>query len=63
MNVVGTRALTRSCGSTRAQHDRTLAIPDGHVVALLGPNSDGMPERGSSGWVSDIRIFPESTYP
>jgi ABC-2 type transport system ATP-binding protein len=41
MNVVETHALTKSYGSTRALHDCTLAIPDGHVVALVGPNGAG----------------------
>ena len=38
MNVIETRALGKSYGSTRALHDCTLAIPDRHVVALVGPN-------------------------
>jgi ABC-2 type transport system ATP-binding protein len=41
MNVVETHALGKSYGSTRALHDCTLAIPDGHVVALVGPNGAG----------------------
>jgi ABC-2 type transport system ATP-binding protein len=41
MNVIETRALGKSYGSTRALHDCTLAIPDGHVVALVGPNGAG----------------------
>jgi ABC-2 type transport system ATP-binding protein len=41
MNVVEAHALGKSYGSTRALHDCTLAIPDGHVVALVGPNGAG----------------------
>jgi len=41
MNVVETHALGKSYGSTRALHHCTLAIPDGHVVALVGPNGAG----------------------
>ena len=41
MNVIETHALGESYGSTRALHDCTLAIPDRHVVALVGPNGAG----------------------
>jgi ABC-2 type transport system ATP-binding protein len=41
MNVIETRALGKSYGFTKALHDCTLAIPDGHVVALVGPNGAG----------------------
>jgi ABC-2 type transport system ATP-binding protein len=41
VNVIETYALGKSYGSTRALHDCTLAIPDGHVVALVGPNGAG----------------------
>ena len=41
MNVIETHALGKSYGSTRALHDCTLAIPDRHVVALVGPNGAG----------------------
>jgi ABC-2 type transport system ATP-binding protein len=41
MNVIETHALGKSYGSTRALLDCTLAIPDGHVVALVGPNGAG----------------------
>jgi ABC-2 type transport system ATP-binding protein len=41
MNVIETRSLSKSYGSTRALHDCTLAIPGGHVVALVGPNGAG----------------------
>ncbi len=41
MNVIETHGLGKSYGSTKALHDCTLAIPDGHVVALVGPNGAG----------------------
>jgi ABC-2 type transport system ATP-binding protein len=41
VNVIQTRALGKSYGSTRALRDCTLAIPEGHVVALVGPNGAG----------------------
>ena len=41
MNVIEARALGKSYGSTRALRDCTLAIPGGHVVALVGPNGAG----------------------
>jgi ABC-2 type transport system ATP-binding protein len=41
MNVIETHALSKSYGSTRALNTCTLAIPDGHVVALVGPNGAG----------------------
>jgi len=41
VNVIETHALGKSYGSTRALHDCTLAIPNGHVVALVGPNGAG----------------------
>jgi ABC-2 type transport system ATP-binding protein len=41
VNVVETHALSKCYGSTRALRDCTLAIPDGHVVALVGPNGAG----------------------
>jgi ABC-2 type transport system ATP-binding protein len=41
VNVIETHALAKSYGSTRALDDCTLAIPDGHVVALVGPNGAG----------------------
>jgi ABC-2 type transport system ATP-binding protein len=41
MNVIETRALGKSYGSKRALHDCSLAVPDGHVVALVGPNGAG----------------------
>ena len=41
MNVIETHALGKSYGQTRALQDCTLAIPEGHVVALVGPNGAG----------------------
>ncbi len=41
MNVIETHCLSKSYGSTRALVDCTLAIPDGHIVALVGPNGAG----------------------
>ena len=41
MNVIETHSLGKSYGSTRALNNCTLAIPDGHVVALVGPNGAG----------------------
>jgi ABC-2 type transport system ATP-binding protein len=41
MNVIETRALGKSYGLTKALGDCTLAIPEGHVVALVGPNGAG----------------------
>lgn len=41
MNVVETRELGRRYGSTWALRDCTLAIPEGHLVALVGPNGAG----------------------
>src|SRR5580700_8615787 len=40
-NIIETHALGKSYGATRALHDCTLAIPEGHVVALVGPNGAG----------------------
>ena len=41
MNVVEARNLSKRYGSTQALRDCTLAIPDGHVTALVGPNGAG----------------------
>src|SRR5579863_8598262 len=41
MNVIETRGLGKSYGSTSALRDCTLAIPEQHVVALVGPNGAG----------------------
>jgi ABC-2 type transport system ATP-binding protein len=41
MNVIETRALGKRYGSTWALRECSLAIPEGHVVALVGPNGAG----------------------
>jgi ABC-2 type transport system ATP-binding protein len=41
MNVIETNALGKRYGNTWALRDCSLAIPDGHVVALVGPNGAG----------------------
>jgi ABC-2 type transport system ATP-binding protein len=41
MNVIESHALGKSYGATKALHDCSLAIPEGHVVALVGPNGAG----------------------
>jgi ABC-2 type transport system ATP-binding protein len=41
VNVIETRDLGRRYGSKWALRDCTLAIPDGHLVALVGPNGAG----------------------
>ena len=41
MNVVETQALSRRYGGTWALRECTLAIPEGHLVALVGPNGAG----------------------
>ena len=41
MNAIETHALSKTYGSTHALRDCTLAVPDGHVVALVGPNGAG----------------------
>jgi ABC-2 type transport system ATP-binding protein len=41
MNILESRGLTKSYGTTKALEDCTLAIPRGHVVALVGPNGAG----------------------
>jgi ABC-2 type transport system ATP-binding protein len=41
MNVLETHGLGKSYGATKALDDCTLAIPEGHVVALVGPNGAG----------------------
>jgi ABC-2 type transport system ATP-binding protein len=41
MNVVETRALSKRYGRTRALEECSLAIPEGHVAALVGPNGAG----------------------
>ena len=41
MNVIEASGLGKRYGSTWALRECTLAIPDGHVVALVGPNGAG----------------------
>jgi ABC-2 type transport system ATP-binding protein len=41
MNVVESNGLGKRYGSTWALRDCNLAIPDGHVAALVGPNGAG----------------------
>jgi ABC-2 type transport system ATP-binding protein len=41
MNVIEARGLGKSYGSTWALRECTLAVPAGHVVALVGPNGAG----------------------
>jgi ABC-2 type transport system ATP-binding protein len=41
MNVIEASGLGKRYGSTWALRQCTLAIPDGHVVALVGPNGAG----------------------
>jgi ABC-2 type transport system ATP-binding protein len=41
MNIIQTSGLGRRYGGTWALRDCTLAIPDGHLVALVGPNGAG----------------------
>ena len=41
MNVIEARALGKSYGGSWALRECTLAIPDGHVAALVGPNGAG----------------------
>ena len=41
MNVIETSGLGKRYGSTWALRECTLAIPAGHVAALVGPNGAG----------------------
>jgi ABC-2 type transport system ATP-binding protein len=41
MNVIEASGLSKCYGSTWALRDCTLAVPAGHVVALVGPNGAG----------------------
>jgi ABC-2 type transport system ATP-binding protein len=41
VNVIEANALAKRYGSTWALRDCSLAIPDGHVAALVGPNGAG----------------------
>jgi ABC-2 type transport system ATP-binding protein len=41
MNIIETRNLDKRYGRTWALRDCTLAIPEGHLAALVGPNGAG----------------------
>jgi ABC-type multidrug transport system ATPase subunit len=41
VNVIETRGLGKCYGRTRALRECTLAIPAGHVAALVGSNGAG----------------------
>jgi ABC-2 type transport system ATP-binding protein len=41
MSIIETTALGRRYGATWALRDCTLAVPEGHLVALVGPNGAG----------------------
>ena len=41
MNIIETSGLGKRYGSTWALRECTLAIPAGHVAALVGPNGAG----------------------
>src|SRR5579862_288969 len=41
MNVIEARSLSKRFGDTWALHECSLAIPAGHVAALVGPNGAG----------------------
>jgi ABC-2 type transport system ATP-binding protein len=41
MNIIEANGLGKNYGSTWALRDCTLAIPEGHMVALVGPNGAG----------------------
>src|SRR6476469_7671249 len=41
MNIIEANTLGKRYGGTWALHECTLAIPDGHVAALVGPNGAG----------------------
>ncbi|KQW48481.1 hypothetical protein ASC77_06910 [Nocardioides sp. Root1257] len=41
MNIIETTDLGRRYGATWALRDCTLAVPEGHLVALVGPNGAG----------------------
>jgi ABC-2 type transport system ATP-binding protein len=41
MNVIEAHTLDKRYGSTWALHECTLAVPEGHLAALVGPNGAG----------------------
>ena len=41
MNVIEANGLGKRYGSTRALRECSLAVPEGHVAALVGPNGAG----------------------
>jgi len=41
MNVIEATGLGKRYGNSWALRDCSLAVPDGHVVALVGPNGAG----------------------
>ena len=41
MNIIETSGLSKRYGGTWALRECTLAIPAGHVAALVGPNGAG----------------------
>ena len=41
MNIIEASGLGKRYGSTWALHECTMAIPAGHVAALVGPNGAG----------------------
>jgi ABC-2 type transport system ATP-binding protein len=41
VNVLESHGISKAYGTTKALDDCTLAIPEGHVVALVGPNGAG----------------------
>ena len=41
MNVIDANELGKRYGSSWALRDCTLAVPEGHVTALVGPNGGG----------------------
>jgi ABC-2 type transport system ATP-binding protein len=41
VNVIESDGVGKRYGATWALRDCTLAVPEGHVVALVGPNGAG----------------------
>ena len=61
MNVVEASGLGKRYGSTWALHECTLAIPAGHVAALVGPNSAGVPRQLQVSYSSGRRMLGPPT--